>query len=371
MGFSFSYMDPFVLLTFYILHIYVYWKFRQCFVEKRLPVGSFAYFAWATFISAFPLALRYDMIDSGARVSEILFALTITDFVIVGMAASSLVLTDVLKLCLMLRDRTVGNNAESFITPRRSAVFTLVVVFCVSLYGFFEASRVRRVDLVIPADKLPAGTERLRIVQISDIHIGGLYWAGHLERAMEIVRSAEPDIFVVTGDLVDGNMDHRSRESELVASHGAKYGAFAVTGNHEYARDIDQAVDYIKRSGLTLLEGQAAQAGGIAIVGLDDMAERWPLTLEVPDDLFVLLLKHRPQVPENSEGKFDLQLSGHTHGGQIWLFNASMHRHYDFTQGLSKRGESYVYVSNGTGFWGPPIRMFAPPEVTVIDLVRE
>jgi predicted MPP superfamily phosphohydrolase len=362
-------MNPLVLLPFYVLHIYIYWKFRPSFKRRRWPVGSWVYFAYAAFITAFPLALRYNLVDEGTRSSEILFALTITDFVLAGMTTSVLVFVDVMKLCLNLWDRRNKTNVESFITSRRSAVFTIVVVTCGFLYGLYEASNVRRVDLVIPTEKLPPGTDRVRIVQISDIHIGGIYWTGHLERVMEIVREAAPDIFVVTGDLVDGNMEHRSRESELVASHGAKY-AFAVAGNHEYARVIDQAIEFIERSGLTFLDRGAAEAAGIVVVGLDDMAERWPARLKVPNDRFVLLLKHRPGVPDDSDGKFDLQLSGHTHGGQIWLFNLSMHRHYDFVQGLVKRGDSYVYVSNGTGFWGPPIRVFAPPEVTVIDLVR-
>jgi predicted MPP superfamily phosphohydrolase len=314
--------------------------------------------------------LQFNLADEGARSSEILFALTITDFVIVGMITTALVFVDIVKLFLNLWDRRAKTKMESLITARRAAMFTLAVVLCGMFYGFYEAWNVRRVDIVITTEKLPPGRDRLRIVQISDVHIGGLYWAGHLERVMKIVRDASPDIFVMTGDLVDGNMEHRSRESELVASHGAKYGAFAVTGNHEYYYEIGQAISFIERSGFTLLDGQAAEAAGIVIVGLDDFAERWPQRLEIPDDRFVILLKHKPGIPEDGLDKIDLQLSGHTHGGQIWMFNYAMRRRYEFTQGFEKRGESYIYVSNGAGFWGPPMRIFAPPEVTVIDLVR-
>jgi predicted MPP superfamily phosphohydrolase len=366
-----SYSSPISLILFYLLHFYVYWKFRPCFTKRGFPIGSLVYFVYATFITAFPLALRFSLADEGARSSEILFALTITDFVVVGMTVAVLVFVDVVKIFLNLWDQHAKTKIESSITARRSAVFTLAVVLCGVFYGFYEVWDVRRVDIVITTEKLPTGMDRLRIVQVSDVHIGGLYWAGHLERVMKIVRDASPDIFVMTGDLVDGNMEYRSRESDLVASHGAKYGSFAVTGNHEYYYGIDQAVRFIERSGLTLLDGQAAEAAGIVVVGLDDFTERWPQRLEIPDDRFVILLKHKPGIPEGGFNKFDLQLSGHTHGGQIWVFNYAMQRRYESTQGLEKQGKSYVYVSNGAGFWGPPMRILAAPEVTVIDLVRE
>jgi predicted MPP superfamily phosphohydrolase len=364
-------MNPLVLLVFYALHIYIYWKLLPCFRRGR-KIFTAIYFLPATFITWFPMTLRYNLADEGARSSEVLYALSITDFVIAGMAACAFVFADVVKIFLGLWDRRNGTSNEAFMTPRRSAAFAVLVSSFVFGYGFWEVSNVRRVDITIPTDKLPVGTDRLRVVQISDVHIGGVYYTGHLEKIMNIVREAEPDILVVTGDLVDGNVSHRGRESELLASRGAKYGAFAVEGNHEYALNLDQAIDFIESSNLTFLEsGEFAEAGGIIVAGLGDLAEIWPARLELPNDRFILLLKHRPQRPEGSAGKFDLMLAGHTHGGQIWVFNASMHRRYDFVQGLARYGDSFVYVSNGAGFWGPPVRILARPEVAVFDLARD
>ncbi|MDR3076960.1 MAG: metallophosphoesterase [Synergistaceae bacterium] len=352
------------------MHCYVYWKIRVLFA-RHIRTWTSAYFALSALLLGFPLLLGYGVFDPEARYSEIMFAVSITDYVVIAMTASYLALTDVARICLGLWDLRRKTNLESRITARGAAVFALAAMLATAFYGCFEAWNVRRADVLIQTDKLPPGIERVRIVQISDVHIGGLYYASHLEKIMKIVREAEPDIFVVTGDLVDGNMEWRSRESELLASHGAKYGAFAVTGNHEYYHDLGQAIVFIKQSGLTLLENEAAEAGGIAIAGLDDHMTIWPPLLDVPGDRFVLLLKHHPQIPRGVEGKFDLQLCGHTHGGQVWLCNLAMKRVYGMEQGLSRHGGSFVYVSNGTGFWGPPLRIFAPPEVTVIDLVRE
>jgi predicted MPP superfamily phosphohydrolase len=353
------------------LYLYVYWRLRPCFNGIARLVFSSIYFISAAWFIYVPIAIGHFWMDAGARSSEIMFALSISEFVIVGMMAAAIVALDILKICFGLWDRFAGTRTEAIFTARRVGTFSSIAVSLCLIYGLYEAWNIRTVKFVIPTTKLPAGVDRLRVVHVTDVHIGGLFYTRHLARIMKIARDAEPDIFVVTGDLVDGNMEYRSRESELLAGHGARYGAFAVTGNHEYYYDIAEAVEFIGRSGLTLLDDEMAEAGGIAVVGLDDKTEEWPKELSVPSDRFVLLLKHHPQVPGDSLGRFDLQLAGHTHGGQIWVFNHSMHRLYEFNQGLSKYGKSDVYVSNGAGFWGPPLRILAPPEVTVFDLVRQ
>ena len=313
--------------------------------------------------------MRYFELAGDEHFFEILFALAITEYVIVGMLCTVLVLTEFLKTVLWLWDKARNSRAESFVTPRRAALFSMTVVFCIVFYGYFEAQDVRGVHIVIQSHKIPESAKRIRVVQISDVHIGGIYPVRHLERVMAIVRAAEPDIFVVTGDLVDGNMSHRSREAELLATNGAKYGAFAVAGNHEHYAWFDQSRDFMEQSGLTLLYDQMTETAGITIVGLDDVTMLWPFDLKVPQDRFVLLLKHSPNVLKTSQGRFDLQLSGHTHGGQLWPLGLAQKRK-GFVQGLSKNGDSFVYVSNGTGYWAAPLRLFTPPEVTLIDLVH-
>ena len=347
-------------------HLYVYWKFRAAFGPGRWRLFFFTMFI---FFFVTPLARYYGLSGDG-RISEILFALTITEYVIIGMLSTVLVLTDILKIVLGLWDKARNTRAESLVTSLRASVFSLAVVSCIVIYGYYEAWNIREVRLIIPSLKLPESTKRLRVVQISDIHIGGLYPTRHLERVMAMVREAEPDIFVVTGDLIDGKTSYRSREAELISANGAKYGAFAIIGNHEYYAGLDQAFDFMEQSGLTILYDQTSDIAGITIVGLDDFTTEWPRNLKAPQDRFVLLLKHRPEVLETSKGKFDLQLSGHTHGSQLWPLGLIHQKLRWYAQGLSKSGESFVYVSNGTGYWAIPLRLFTPPEVTVIDLTH-
>ena len=346
-------------------HLYLCWKLRAAFGS-----GRWILFFWGGFalISAFLAARYYEFLGDG-RFFEVFFALAFTEFVVAGMLCVVFVLTEIFRGLLFLWDKAAKTHVESLVTPRRTAVFSLVFVFCAVVYGYYEAWNVREVRVVVPTGKLPLGTGRLRIVQLSDVHIGGLYPIRHLEQVMEMVRAAEPDIFVITGDLADGDMTDRRREAALLAGHGARHGAFAVVGNHEYYVGLEQSMAFMERAGLTVLYDQAAEAAGIAIFGLDDLTTVWPVSLRAAGGRFTLLLKHRPQVLKTSRGKFDLQLCGHTHGGQLWPVGPLQEKLQGFVQGLSKDGEHFVYVSNGTGYWAVPLRIFAPPEVTVIDLV--
>lgn len=352
-----------------LVHAVLYWKLRSCLGPGR---WSWGYGVWAVFFALVPFAQRLG-VPVGGRFFEILFALSITEYVIVGVASYFSVGLDVVRLFLFLWDRGAQTKLEARLTPCRNMGITLAATVCILLYGFCEAWNVREVRLVLATPKLPEGVERLRIVQISDIHLGGLYAQAHLARVMALVRALDPDLFVVTGDLVDGAMAHRNGEASLLAAHGARSGAFVVPGNHDFYAGFDQAVAFMERSGLTLLRDQAQEAGGIVVVGLDEEAgeELWPAELQTRQDRFVLLLKHYPQLAKGSHNKIDLQLSGHTHGGQIWPLGYAITRRYGIPQGLSAQGNGKVYVSNGTGFWGPPFRFLTPPEVTVIDLVPE
>jgi predicted MPP superfamily phosphohydrolase len=320
------------------------------------------------------------MLGSG-RAAEVAFALSFTWVAIVGMACVGFFFMDVSLLAARIFEKFTKIPLRSrFFTPSKCVPVTLVLIASAVLYSFYEAWAVRRVDLTLETSKLPEGVQSLRLVHLTDIHIGGVYTLGRLRKVMDIVRRAEPDLLLMTGDLVDGDMSFRRAEAELLNTHGAKFGAFAVTGNHDFYSGIGQAVDFTERAGFSLLRDRQTEAAGIVIAGLDDPARfgrgilapgRPPENLELPRDKFVLLLNHRPQLPEGLEGSFDLQLSGHTHGGQIWPFGYVARRMNNHVQHLSRQGDSAVYISNGAGFWGPPLRFLTPPEVTVIDLVRK
>ncbi len=251
----------------------------------------------------------------------------------------------------------------------------------ISIYGWFEALNIRPERVTLVTSKLPPGIERLRIVQISDVHVGLIVREERIRRIVATIREANPDLLVSTGDLVDGHVSHFNGIAELFRELHPRYGAFAVPGNHEYYVGIDQANAFTERAGFTLLPGRTAEvAAMITIAGVDDPAAArfGPISQEKEAALlaplsrqrFILFLKHRPVIDPSSVGLYDLQLSGHVHKGQIFPFNILTYLNFPVRAGLTRlAAESSIYVSRGTGTWGPPIRFLAPPEVTVIDLV--
>jgi predicted MPP superfamily phosphohydrolase len=360
-------------------NIYLYLKLRSGFKRGR---WNRPYLIWACVGLVVPFLSRAGAFGDG-RVSEVTFTVFFTWAVAVGVACMGFFVMDALSLVARGIDLFAGTTLKNrFFAPRRCVPVTLALIVVVIGYSFFEAACIRRVDVTLTTSKLPEGMDRFRLVHVSDIHLGQIYGSRRLRRLMDVLREAEPDLLAVTGDLVDTNMAGWDEDARLLASHSLKYGAFAVPGNHEYYRGIGQAMDFMKKAGLTVLRGEVAEAGPIAVVGLDDPArfgrgarepERLPEGLVFPKDRFVLLLKHRPQIIEGTVGSFDLQVAGHTHGGQIWPFRHIVSWLNDSVQHLSfhgAKGESAVWITNGAGFWGPPLRFLTPPEIVVIDLVR-
>ena len=249
------------------------------------------------------------------------------------------------------------------------------------IYGYFEALHMRTEYVTVKTDKLPANVEKVRIAQISDVHLGLIVGASRLERILENVRKARPDMLVSTGDLVDGQMDSPEKLANMLHNIPARYGKYAITGNHEFYAGLERALAFTEQAGFTLLRGEVKTIKDfINIAGVDDPA-RGPYRSEhmvsekallegLPKNRFTLFLKHQPIVSKSSLGLFDLQLSGHTHKGQIFPFSLMTKLAYRMHTGLSKLSHnSLLYVNRGSGTWGPPIRFLSPPEVTIIDLV--
>ncbi|MBP9975430.1 MAG: metallophosphoesterase [Synergistaceae bacterium] len=265
----------------------------------------------------------------------------------------------------------------------------LFVSFFLSLLllgmGIKQANTVQTTVIKVPTSKLPQGCERLRIVQLTDLHLGPFVGLPLLAQILRKVRDVDPDIVVVTGDLADGRLTGRKREIGMLRRIRPRYGMYAVPGNHDYYDDIDEAVFFMESGGMKVLRTEAVEAGGIIIAGADDkdhlIKQQWNLSRsetmvlsheKEQREKFLLLLRHRPIVEKGTEGHFDLQLSGHTHGGQLFPLLSSRHRIPGYARGLKKlKCGGFLYVSNGAGFVGPPVRLLAPPEIAVIDLVRE
>jgi predicted MPP superfamily phosphohydrolase len=264
------------------------------------------------------------------------------------------------------------------LTGKFPALFLIGIVLSLCFYGYREARAIKIERIRIETTKLPVGTDRLKIIQISDVHIGLLTQGVVLKRIADAVAAENPDVVVSTGDFVDGMNGHLSDLSNLFERIEARFGKFAVTGNHEFYAGLAQASEFTRKFGFTLLRGEARTIGSVLnVVGVDDPAvsdarDEAALLSSAQNGLFTLLLKHRPWVSNNSLGRFDLQLSGHTHGGQIYPFNYLVSLQYPLPVGMvALPKESFLYTNRGSGTWGPQIRLLSPPEVTAIELVRK
>lgn len=275
------------------------------------------------------------------------------------------------------------NPAELLPAPRTAFLLPLAVALLMSLSGFFSALNIRPEHLTIQTPKIPASVGRVRIAQVSDVHLGLIVQDMRLKKILSVIRRADPDILVSTGDLVDGQIDSLSRLADTFREAHPKYGKFAIPGNHEYYAGFPQALEITRRAGFTMLRGEAVTVAGLVnLAGMDDPTAKYfdmargpseeALLSGLPADRYTILLKHQPKVGKKSAGLFDLQLSGHTHNGQIFPFKLFVRMFFSHVTGWYRLpGGSNLYVSRGTGTWGPPMRFLASPEVTIIDLVHK
>jgi uncharacterized protein len=288
---------------------------------------------------------------------------------------------DVLRLLVHAASIVSKMDFSSFTSAYR--FFFLIALtgsILLAFYGYKEAGDIRLETLRIQTDKIPKETGRVTIAHISDVHLGLIVGEEQLNKIVELVKKANPDILVSTGDLVDGDINTLNGLVDILKNVEPRYGKYAVMGNHEFYAGIDISLDFIKKSGFTILRGEGLTAHGlINIAGVDDPAGKFFQYKEVPEKvflsslprhLFTVLLKHRPVVDKDAPGLFDLQLSGHTHKGQIYPFRYLTRLAFPLYTGYHELpGNRHLYVSRGSGTWGPPIRFLTPPEVTVIELV--
>lgn len=277
---------------------------------------------------------------------------------------------------LLFLNRIFPSLALGSLNSTASAVAVLVLTLLLGSYALYEATVIGVKTVKIRSSALPAGLTSLRIVQISDLHLGLIHRQGTLRHVVAKIRSLHPDLLVATGDMVDARLDHREDLLPLINSLAPPFGKYAVTGNHEVYAGLQGSLDFLRQGGFTVLRHRReVLRPGLIIVGVDDPATGHAAPeeelLPAVKDGFTLLLKHRPIVSPASLGRFDLQLSGHAHRGQIFPFNLLTRLHYPQQDGLySLAQNAYLYASRGTGTWGPPMRLFSPPEITLFIIER-
>jgi len=272
-----------------------------------------------------------------------------------------------------------ADPARRLILSRALAVGVGGVVAGLSAVGVRSAlSGMRIKDVPVRIANLPQALAGLRVVQISDVHIGALLQKEWVSGVVERVRALRPDLVAITGDLVDGTVDElREHVAPLSRLAEARLGVYFSTGNHEYYSGVDDWLRYLPTLGIRPLANERIEvAPGLDVAGIHDPTGRGRYAPDLPAALEgrdanrpVILLAHQPrQFREAARHGVALTLSGHTHGGQIWPFSWLVALVQPYIAGLHRLGEAQLYVSRGTGFWGPPMRVFAPAEITLLRL---
>ncbi len=291
---------------------------------------------------------------------------------------------DVFNVSMRILALLPGSVTSRFVlTGKNSFVLLTLGVVILGVWSALSAWQIRLERVALQTTKLPAGKGTLTIAQISDVHLGLMVGERRMSRIIRLLERAKPDVLVCSGDLVDAQMERFNNLATMLAKIEAPLGKFAVMGNHEFYAGVGQSERFLKAAGFMLLRNQEySQDGLFRLVGMDDPVGRnrykeegasirseTDLLARSNSQVFTILLKHRPTVESESLGHFDLQLSGHTHGGQIFPFNLVVQHFYPKQNGLYQLDkDSRLYVSRGTGTWGPPMRFLSPPAVTLIEI---
>lgn len=364
----------FVAVPVYVLlHLVIYLR-----VRCLLGLGRGRRVAlWALFIgliATIPAAyyLRYNGQIELAR------AVMMTGYVWMGavfFAVSASVDSWIIQLIVWGIAKARGKQISPKLRPILAICVLLATLGC-TIYALHEARDVRVESLELYSDKVPADLKRVRLVLIADVHISLVNNSDWIDQVADLIAAQKPDILISAGDLLDRGLYGQEGMAKKLRGIATPLGKFAVTGNHERYAGIAEALAFTEACGFTVLRAQAASpAPWLRMVGFDDKQVAAPIDEAamlgaLPKGPYTVVIKHRPKVQDQAAGRFDLQLSGHAHNGQIWPFTYLTGFLFPLQDGLHHLAKgSLIYTSRGTGTWGPPMRLGAPPEITVIDLM--
>ena len=246
--------------------------------------------------------------------------------------------------------------------------------------GYINARnpKIRRYTLSLKK-KNPV-TKHLRIVVASDIHLGPTNGVGHIERVVKQINALKPDLILLPGDIVDGELDPVIRRDlgSYLWKFSSTYGTYGITGNHEYIGGMERAREYLIEHGITILQDETLEIAGIVIVGRDDIS--WirfgrhrkslsEILTRTDKKKPLILMDHQPKkLSEAQKNGIDIQFSGHTHNGQIWPLNLIVKRLFELPVGYKKKGNTNIFVATGVGTWWPPVRTNARPDILCVDV---
>ena len=360
------------------MHAYFFWKTIQALHPQGWPLLFFTVFLLLMVNG--PIIVRFLERNDQITGATALAWVSYTWMAVLLWFLSMGIIRDLWNTGVRLAALITPASYRLIIPAKPAYLIILVLISAATVWGFFEARDLRTERVTIKTGLLPPGTKAIKVAQISDVHLGIIEGQWRIDQIASILFDEKPDLILCTGDLMDGAIPHLNHMSAYFAAINPPLGKFAVTGNHEFYAGLHESLAFIKDAGFTVLRGETIITGPLRVAGVDFPAERQTgqttytnekTTLDIDDDkgLFTILLKHNPEAEESSVGRFQLQLSGHTHKGQIFPFNYPVRLRYRYIAGRYDLGKgSTIYTSRGTGTWGPPLRLLSPPEVTIITI---
>ena len=375
----------------WIMHGYVAWRFIPAlgFSSSQTILAYTAVFI-LSLLPILPIALRMSgneskLIDRFSFVGYTsLGFFTLSFFIFV---AKDLVLQLIALLGHIIDEDNPFDNSKRDFIKKSISISMITLAGSATVYGFYSA---RKGPFIIKHDiyikNLPEAYENFSIAQISDLHVGPTIKRPYVEDVLEKISHLNPDFIAVTGDLVDGSVKYLRSDLQPLKDMIAPYGTFFVTGNHEYYSGVDQWLDETDRLGMKNLintnEIISKSGDEIAIAGITDLnAHQINLShrsdpelalASLPKDIIKIVLAHQPNsIHAVHKVGADLQLSGHTHGGQFWPFTYPVKLASTYIAGYYDHFGTQIYVNRGTGYWGPPLRIGVPAEITLIRLKKK
>ena len=361
------------------LHGYIAWRLLPAL---ELGPATFSLALCAALVSGLltPAPLLIRLAHLPERAAD---ALAWAGYLAMGVFSSTLVLCllrDVLLLSLTFWNLVQPGSVDLGALRHLSALAVLALSGAMSAIGVVNARRLASVvNVEVPIDGLPSALDGFTIVQLSDIHVGPTIKRGYLDAIVQRVNSLNADVVTITGDLIDGHVERLRSHVAPLGDLRSRHGTYCVTGNHEYYHGVEAWVNEWRRLGLRVLlnensvlehDGESLLIGGVTDFGAHHYAAAHrsdpiaaahtttPVALKI-------LLAHQPRTAAvAADAGFDVQLSGHTHGGQFLPWNFFVPLQQPFVSGLKRFQSLWVYTSRGTGYWGPPLRFLAPSEIT-------
>ena len=376
------------LTMLWIIHGYVGWR-----IIPSLGLTSFQAFLGyllillLSLLPILPILLRF--YGSETKIIDKLSLVGYTSLGFFVMTFITLAIKDIflqalsMAESLFISDGLIDDSKRSFIKKSLS-IGVIGISSSASVYGFHLS---RKGPTVIHQDihleSLPNNFENFTIAQISDLHVGPTIKRKYVEGVLEKISEINPDLIAVTGDLVDGSVRHLSEDLQPFKNLIANYGTYFVTGNHEYYSGVDAWLEETNRLGMINLinENRIIEKGGsqIAIAGITDFKAHHikkehrsnpkKALNSIDKDILKIMLAHQPNsIHLVHDAGADLQLSGHTHGGQFWPLNYPTKLANAYLAGHYNHHGTQIYVNRGTGYWGPPLRLGVPAEITLLRL---